>query len=121
MKGPIVAIGRFWPPFTFVFCLSFLFQLLGRGGVIWAVVFILGCRCSAFLPLEPAGEELRRFKYPFTPSDVPSADSGGMFLFPGRNFEEMLQRLGSNESMLNVIFNSMGEGVLLLTRPTGLF
>ena len=35
---------------------------------------------------------------------------------PGRNFEEMLQRLGSNESMLNVILNSMGEGVLLLNQ-----
>ncbi len=35
---------------------------------------------------------------------------------PGRNFDEMLQRLGSNESMLNVILNSMGEGVLLLNQ-----
>lgn len=35
---------------------------------------------------------------------------------PGRNFEEMLERLGSNESMLNVILNSMGEGVLLLNQ-----
>ena len=35
---------------------------------------------------------------------------------PGRNFEEMLKRLGSNESMLNLILNSMGEGVLLLNQ-----
>ncbi len=35
---------------------------------------------------------------------------------PGRNFDEMLQRLGANESMLNVILNSMGEGVLLLNQ-----
>jgi two-component system phosphate regulon sensor histidine kinase PhoR len=35
---------------------------------------------------------------------------------PGRNFDEMLQRLGSNESMINVILNSMGEGVLLLNQ-----
>lgn len=35
---------------------------------------------------------------------------------PGRNFEEMLQRLGSNETMLDVILNSMGEGVLLLNQ-----
>jgi two-component system phosphate regulon sensor histidine kinase PhoR len=35
---------------------------------------------------------------------------------PGRNLEEMLQRLGSDESMLNVILNSMGEGVVLLNQ-----
>ena len=35
---------------------------------------------------------------------------------PGRNFEEMLERLGPNESMLNVVLNSMGEGVLLLNQ-----
>src|SRR5580658_3203027 len=35
---------------------------------------------------------------------------------PGRNFEEMLERLGANESMLNVILNSMGESVLLLNQ-----
>ncbi len=35
---------------------------------------------------------------------------------PGRNFDEMLQRLGSNESMINVILNSMSEGVLLLNQ-----
>lgn len=47
-------------------------------------------------------------------SRVPS-DTRDVFI-PGRNFDEMLQRLGSNESMLNVILNSMGEGVLLLNQ-----
>src|SRR5581483_6222023 len=49
---------------------------------------------------------------------TPSArldDSRGVYI-PGRNFEEMLERLGSNESMLNVVLNSMGEGVLLLNQ-----
>ena len=47
------------------------------------------------------------------PSDL--ADPRGVFI-PGRNFEEMLKRLGSNETMLDVILNSMGEGVLLLNQ-----
>lgn len=49
---------------------------------------------------------------------VPAAsveDERDVFI-PGRNFEEMLERLGSNESMLNVVLNSMGEGVLLLNQ-----
>jgi two-component system, OmpR family, phosphate regulon sensor histidine kinase PhoR len=36
--------------------------------------------------------------------------------FPSRNLDELIQRLGSDESMLNVILNSMGEGVLLLNQ-----
>ena len=35
---------------------------------------------------------------------------------PSRNFEEMLERLGSDQTFLNVILNSMGEGVLLLNQ-----
>ena len=45
-----------------------------------------------------------------------SEESERSIFIPGRNFDEMLQRLGSNESMLNVILNSMGEGVLLLNQ-----
>lgn len=44
-----------------------------------------------------------------------SPDERDVFI-PGRNFEEMLERLGSNEHMLNVVLNSMGEGVLLLNQ-----
>jgi two-component system phosphate regulon sensor histidine kinase PhoR len=44
------------------------------------------------------------------------ADGERDVYMPGRNFDEMLQRLGSNESMINVILNSMGEGVLLLNQ-----
>ena len=35
---------------------------------------------------------------------------------PGRNFDEMLQRLGSSESMINVILNSMSRRCLLLNQ-----
>lgn len=49
------------------------------------------------------------------PSISPAEDNRDVFI-PGRNFEEMLERLGSNESMLNVVLNSMGEGVLLLNQ-----
>jgi two-component system phosphate regulon sensor histidine kinase PhoR len=45
----------------------------------------------------------------------PGGEERDVFI-PGRNFEEMLARLGSNESMLDVILNSMGEGVLLLNQ-----
>jgi len=40
------------------------------------------------------------------PSGSPANDE--RTFIPGRNFDEMLQRLGSNESMINVILNSMG-------------
>lgn len=48
-------------------------------------------------------------------TDSPRDGERAVFI-PGRNFEEMLQRLGSDQSMLNVILNSMGEGVLLLNQ-----
>src|SRR5258707_344519 len=60
------------------------------------------------------GEELEKLKSASAPT-VPSDDETHVYI-PGRNFEEMLQRLGSDESMLNVILNSMGEGVLLLNQ-----
>ncbi len=51
------------------------------------------------------------------PTPLPAVEPSERDIFiPGRNFDEMLQRLGSNESMLNVILNSMGEGVLLLNQ-----
>lgn len=45
-----------------------------------------------------------------------SLDEKRDIYIPGRNFEEMLERLGANESMLNVILNSMGESVILLNQ-----
>jgi two-component system phosphate regulon sensor histidine kinase PhoR len=45
-----------------------------------------------------------------------SGDDERAVFIPGRNFEQMLQRLGSGHSMLNVVLNSMGEGVLLLNQ-----
>jgi len=60
-----------------------------------------------------AGEEGGK-KRP-VPAVSATEDERDVFI-PGRNFDEMLERLGSNESMLNVILNSMGEGVLLLNQ-----
>ncbi len=56
-------------------------------------------------------DEEREKKILSTPLD----DKRDIYI-PGRNFEEMLERLGTNESMLNVILNSMGESVLLLNQ-----
>jgi len=56
---------------------------------------------------------------PPVPSEVPPPERSGderSVYIPGRNFDEMLERLGSGESMLNVILNSMGEGVVLLNQ-----
>jgi two-component system, OmpR family, phosphate regulon sensor histidine kinase PhoR len=65
-------------------------------------------------PPSAAGQEPpKQERQAMPPPAVP--DERGVFI-PGRNFEEMLERLGSNESMLNVILNSMGEGVLLLNQ-----
>ncbi len=60
--------------------------------------------------LNPVPDEPPAAKLPEAPSEIKRGS------IPGRNFEEMIQRLGSNESMLNVILNSMGEGVLLLNQ-----
>ncbi len=53
---------------------------------------------------------------PPAPPVKPELDAERDVYIPGRNFDEMLQRLGSNESLINVILNSMGEGVLLLNQ-----
>jgi two-component system, OmpR family, phosphate regulon sensor histidine kinase PhoR len=50
-----------------------------------------------------------------TPAPSSGDDERAVFI-PGRNFEQMLQRLGSGQSMLNVVMNSMGEGVMLLNQ-----
>jgi PAS domain-containing protein len=55
-------------------------------------------------------------KAPAEPVKTQPTDGERDVYIPGRNFDEMLQRLGSNESMINVILNSMGEGVLLLNQ-----
>lgn len=53
---------------------------------------------------------------PSKPSAAQPVEDERDVYIPGRNFDEMLRRLGSHESMINVILNSMGEGVLLLNQ-----
>ncbi|HVM31637.1 MAG TPA: ATP-binding protein [bacterium] len=103
--------------------------------LLWAVLIIAGVLLAAFLIRAGEGRLLAGFAagllaalllyvfYPLsTPVPVPaplpaSPEPGERDVFiPGRNFDEMLKRIGSNESMLNVILNSMGEGVLLLNQ-----
>ncbi len=101
--------------------LIYAFNGLGWGGVF---LFVAGGIISfgltrVFSPAEEhgrvleAGEEVGKKKP--VPAVSETEDERDVFI-PGRNFDEMLQRLGSNESMLNVILNSMGEGVLLLNQ-----
>ncbi len=106
--------------------------------VLFIVCIICGFRLAGFTAVGflVAGMAIALglvfFLAPFTPAGLPShqnplpADNEGLntqlsdaerdVYIPGRNFDEMLQRLGSNESMINVILNSMGEGVLLLNQ-----
>jgi len=61
----------------------------------------------------------RHSSAPKAPFEAPAPERPGderAVYIPGRNFDEMLERLGSGESMLNVILNSMGEGVVLLNQ-----
>jgi two-component system phosphate regulon sensor histidine kinase PhoR len=55
----------------------------------------------------------RQVPPPIPPSPPPSTPSSDIYI-PGRNFPEILGRLGSGESLLDVILNSMHEGVLIL-------
>ena len=79
-------------------------------GLVFAVGFYVLYPFSADPEPSPAPEP------PGRPIPVSGEESERSIFIPGRNFDEMLQRLGSNESMLNVILNSMGEGVLLLNQ-----
>ncbi len=102
--------------------LALAFFLLGSNVPSLKTPFLLLCGLSMGLggalfffmkspPMAPPAQE-RGEK---TASVSGPEDERDMFI-PGRNFEEMLERLGSNESMLNLILNSMGEGVLLLNQ-----
>lgn len=113
-----------WTALLVTFVLGFLLlglNLLGWKGPLFllaGVLLGLGFARFLFKYPSPAGrekvqEEAKGLKT--VPLASPTEDERDIFI-PGRNFEEMLERLGSNESMLNVILNSMGEGVLLLNQ-----
>ncbi len=110
----------FWVAILVVLCLFlllFAFNNLGQEGFFvflagFALAFGLAKVFSGFSPVRvnPENSTVKILRPVLT-----SEDERDVFI-PGRNFEEMLHRLGSNESMLNVILNSMGEGVLLLNQ-----
>lgn len=90
----------------------FSFHYLGWGGVLCLAAGILGT--LLFLRMNRTATPVTSvLSAPAAPKDLEGLRD---VYIPGRNFEEMLERLGSNESMLNVILNSMGEGVLLLNQ-----
>ena len=102
-----------------VFCALILFGVLHlgwNGGLLYAACILIGWAIARLF--EPGAPKIPALQPPETkPVPMASATEDGRDIYiPGRNFDEMLQRLGSNESMLNVILNSMGEGVLLLNQ-----
>ncbi len=106
---------------AFAASLALVFFLLGSNSPSLKTAFLLLCGLSmgfggALLLLQkpPASEPPAQGRE-IKPGPDSAEDERGVFI-PGRNFEEMLERLGSNESMLNLILNSMGEGVLLLNQ-----
>ncbi len=112
----------FWTVFLLAIALAVILGFLRL--LEWYSAFLLiigmGMGLVMLFILHPAGSDQAKPEKPADPdpatSPSPESLSGRDVFIPGRNFEEMLQRLGSNESMLNVILNSMGEGVLLLNQ-----
>jgi two-component system phosphate regulon sensor histidine kinase PhoR len=85
----------------------YFFIGLASGLLIWGLDRLWRRKRGAELQISPAPRGTT------TPSS--GEDERAVFI-PGRNFDQMLQRLGSGHSMLNVVLNSMGEGVLLLNQ-----
>jgi two-component system phosphate regulon sensor histidine kinase PhoR len=86
----------------------------------FAAGFLGAVLLYVFYPLssDPETEITGASKSSVEAAPAPAGPNERDVFIPGRNFDEMLQRLGSNESMLNVILNSMGEGVLLLNQAS---
>ncbi|HUO57981.1 MAG TPA: ATP-binding protein [bacterium] len=87
-------------------------------GVLFAGL-ALGAGLTLYFTLAPEGQKPPQGPQgqPATVSPVERANRDDRDVYiPGRNFEEILQRLGAHESMLDVVLNSMGEGVMLLNQ-----
>ncbi len=110
----------FWTAFLLAIALAVFLGSLKLLEWYSASLLILGMGVSLvmlfFLHPANADQAENTNTLPSVESSVPASLSERDVFIPGRNFEEMLQRLGSNETMLNVILNSMGEGVLLLNQ-----
>jgi len=120
MKEP----SRFWGKAVLIFVLvGAVISSLEYAGPMEAAFLILGVVLTLGLVYFWGFSRSSRSSVQETSPAVPAPSSGDKpvdderdVYIPGRNFDEMLQRLGSNESMINVILNSMSEGVLLLNQ-----
>lgn len=109
-----------WALALAAFCALLLYGALRlgwTGGPLYAACVLIGWAIARLLGpgVQPIPEASRPPEVKTVPA-VSREEDGRDIYIPGRNFDEMLERLGSNESMLNVILNSMGEGVLLLNQ-----
>jgi len=115
MKAPGRFLGTAVLLILLVFAALYAFQLSGLMAVGFIVIGMVAALGLVYF-LAPFNSNAA------VQSNAPSAvplvppDAERDVYIPGRNFDEMLQRLGSNESMINVILNSMSEGVLLLNQ-----
>ena len=111
-----------WVLLLLAFCALLLyggFRLGWAGGPLYAACLLIGwwaARLSGPDPNSLDDPSVLKFNDPVSVPAVSAVEDRRDIYIPGRNFDEMLERLGSNESMLNVILNSMGEGVLLLNQ-----
>jgi two-component system phosphate regulon sensor histidine kinase PhoR len=117
MKASTRFGGIFVLLILFIAALVYGFRLAGftAVGFFIAGAAITLCLVSFLAPVQ-SNSSLLTENAPAEPVKTQPADGERDVYIPGRNFDEMLQRLGSNESMINVILNSMGEGVLLLNQ-----
>jgi two-component system phosphate regulon sensor histidine kinase PhoR len=117
MKASTRFGGIFVLLILFIAALVYGFRLAGftAVGFFIAGAAITLCLVSFLAPVQSNSSPLTE-NAPAEPVKTQPADGERDVYIPGRNFDEMLQRLGSNESMINVILNSMGEGVLLLNQ-----
>src|SRR6185369_790363 len=109
-----------WGVFLVALCLGLLLLGFNRLGWEGAFLFLAGVFLSLGLTRvlgtrDKKDENSTVEQVEKVPATSAVEDERDVFI-PGRNFDEMLERLGSNESMLNVILNSMGEGVILLNQ-----
>lgn len=120
MKAPVRFLGSALFLFIFAVAVVLGFQKSGLTAIFFLIagmVIAFGLHYFFTSGKSEILSENERVSGPSAPvAEAQTIDDERDVYIPGRNFDEMLQRLGSNESMINVILNSMGEGVLLLNQ-----
>lgn len=119
MKAPVRFLGLALFLILFAAAVIFGFQKSGLTAVVFLTAgMVIAFGVNYFFTSNPFDvlSENERLAASSPPVSETQPDDERDVYIPGRNFDEMLQRLGSNESMINVILNSMGEGVLLLNQ-----